>query len=113
MAAKKPAKRRSAPSKPPSKAKALQANRGHIRTHEAPPQASSIPNGLFSVDTLGRAMTAYAELPARLLACRSPVEFWGEYLRFGQRLFSGFQSNTPSQSTRKARGKRRRPKTKK
>ena len=43
------------------------------------------------VDVMGRAMAAYAELPARLLACTSPVQFWAEYLRFGQRLFSGFQ----------------------
>jgi hypothetical protein len=111
MAAKKPAKRHPMPSKPPSKAKALQAGRGHIRTREARPPP--IPNGLFSVDTLGHAMMAYAELPSRLLACRSPAEFWGEYLRFGQRLFGGFQSNTPSQSAQKVRGKRRRPKTKK
>ena len=113
MAAKKPARRRAAPSKPPSKAKALRANRGHVRTHEAPLPPSSIPSGLFTVDTLGRAMTAYAELPARLLACRSPVEFWGEYLRFGQRLFSGFQSETPGRSAQKVQGKRRRPQAKK
>ena len=44
------------------------------------------------VEVMGRAMAAYAELPARLLACTSPVQFWAEYLRFGQRLFSGFQA---------------------
>jgi hypothetical protein len=43
------------------------------------------------VEVMGRAMAAYTELPARLLACTSPVQFWAEYLRFGQRLFSGFQ----------------------
>jgi len=43
------------------------------------------------VEVMGRAMAAYAELPARLLACTSPVQFWAEYFRFGQRLFSGFQ----------------------
>jgi hypothetical protein len=34
---------------------------------------------------------AYASLPARLIACTSPLQFWAEYFRFGQRLFSGFQ----------------------
>jgi hypothetical protein len=45
---------------------------------------------------LARAMTAYAELPARLLACTSPLQFWAEYLRFGRRLFSGFQFVSPA-----------------
>ena len=45
---------------------------------------------------LARAMAAYAEPPVRLLACTSPVQFWAEYLRFGQRLFSGFQFVSPA-----------------
>ena len=51
-------------------------------------------------------MSAYAELPARLFLCRSPAEFWGEYLRFGQRLLSGFQSDMPSLSTQIVRRER-------
>ena len=44
-----------------------------------------------------------------MLTCRSPAEFGGEYLRFGQRLFSGFQSDKPVQSTKKPPGMPRRP----
>jgi hypothetical protein len=36
---------------------------------------------------MGRVMAAYAEFPGRLLACATPLQFWTEYLRFGQRLF--------------------------
>lgn len=47
---------------------------------------------LTGVEALGRAMTAYAELPVRLLKCTSPDQLWGEYLRFGQLLFGCFTS---------------------
>jgi hypothetical protein len=57
-------------------------------------------------EVMGRAMAAYAELPARLLACTSPVQFWAEYLRFGQRLFSGFQLASPGGSPPKTSKKR-------
>ena len=90
MARRKPAKRRSLASKRPTQSKALRADGGHFRrAAPTPPAANS--RGLPMVEVMGRAMAAYAELPGRLLACTSPVQFWAEYLRFGQRLFSGFQ----------------------
>jgi len=58
------------------------------------------------VGVMGRAMAAYAEFPARLLACTSPVQFWAEYLRFGQRLFSGFQSISPASGAARTSTKR-------
>jgi hypothetical protein len=53
-------------------------------------------------------MAAYAELPGRLLACRSPAEFWAEYMRFGQRLLAGFLPDATASRDRH-RAKRSRP----
>jgi hypothetical protein len=33
-------------------------------------------------------MGAYAEFPARLAQCRSPMDFWSEQARFVHRLFN-------------------------
>jgi len=89
MARKKHAKRRTATSKRPPKARALRADGGHVRRAVAAPRSAE-STALPMAEVMGRAMAAYAELPVRLLACTSPVQFWAEYLRFGQRLFSGF-----------------------
>ena len=64
-------------------AKALRTSAGHIRT--------SIPSAGFPlVEAMGRAMTAYAEFPIRLMKCNSPAQLWREYIRFGQVVFSSF-----------------------
>jgi hypothetical protein len=46
----------------------------------------------FAVAMFGfmqRATFTYAEFPARLIQCRSPMEVWREQARFVQRIFSG------------------------
>ena len=88
MARKQHARRQTA--KRPPKARALRAD-GHVRRAVAAPRSAE-STALPMAEVMGRAMAAYAELPVRLLACTSPVQFWAEYLRFGQRLFSGFQA---------------------
>jgi hypothetical protein len=37
---------------------------------------------------MGRVMGDYAEFPARLAQCRSPLDIWSEQARFVQRLFN-------------------------
>jgi hypothetical protein len=52
--------------------------------------ATVIP-GLAAFDFMGRVISAYAELPARLAACRSPMDFWREQARFAQRILNQSQ----------------------
>lgn len=97
MATEKSAKPRRAARKRTAKAKPLSAGGGHLRAHSL----AAIPGGegLTMAEAMGRAMQAYAELPGRLLACTSPVQFWAEYLRFGQRLFNGLQPVPPQEAS--------------
>ena len=70
-------------SKTRTRAKPLHASADYVRT--------SVPAaGLPLVEAMGRAMTAYAEFPIRLMKCNSPAQLWREYLRFGQALFDSF-----------------------
>jgi hypothetical protein len=43
---------------------------------------------LTVIAVMGRVMGAYAEFPARLAQCRSPMDIWSEQARFVQRLFN-------------------------
>jgi hypothetical protein len=45
---------------------------------------------------MGRLVSAYVELPARLAQCRSPMDLWLEQARFAQRICSVCQSTAPS-----------------
>jgi hypothetical protein len=111
MATEKSAKPRRTPRKRASRAKPLNAGDVHVRSRSV----AAIPaaEGLTMAEAMGRAMRAYVELPGRLLACTSPVEFWAEYLRFGQRLFDGLQRAPPEASPiaepRAGRQSRKRP----
>jgi len=52
-------------------------------------------NPALTVATMmGRVMGAYAELPARLSRCRSPIDIWFEQARFVQRVFG--ESTAPA-----------------
>jgi hypothetical protein len=44
------------------------------------------PPAKFSV--MGRVVQAYAELPVRLVQCRSPFDVWREQVRFALRIFA-------------------------
>jgi hypothetical protein len=67
-----------------ARAKSLRTDPDYVRT--------SIPvPGVPLIEAMGRAMTAYAEFPVRLMRCNSPAQLWIEYLRFGQVLFRSFE----------------------
>jgi hypothetical protein len=52
------------------------------------PPASPLNPALKVMAMMGRVMSAYAEFPARLAQCRSPMDIWSEQARFVQRVFS-------------------------
>jgi hypothetical protein len=88
---KKQQRRRAAKLRP--KAKPLRAGTSHVR--RSPASTATPPLPLLMTERMGEVMAAYAELPARLLSARSPVEFWSEYFRFGTRLLSALQPRGP------------------
>ena len=46
--------------------------------------------------TMNRLSMTNVEHAARLAACRTPMEFWRERVRFGQSLFTQWQSSVHS-----------------
>lgn len=52
------------------------------------PPASPRNPALTVMAMMGRVMSAYAEFPARLAQCRSPMDIWSAQARFVQRVFS-------------------------
>ncbi len=48
------------------------------------------------MDTMNRLSITNVEHVARLAACRTPMEFWLERVRFGQSLFAQWQSSVHS-----------------
>ena len=97
MPTKKTAKKPRAAKRLP-RGKPLSAGKDHTRSDRADEL-----HGLAMAGPFNRVMTAYAELPGRLLACRSPVEFWAEYVRFGQRLFAGLMPSAAPAPSHRAR----------
>jgi hypothetical protein len=62
-------------------------------------QNGKLPTSPFNpamtvIAMMGRVMSAYAELPARLSRCRHPLDIWFEQARFVQRVFS--ESTAPA-----------------
>jgi hypothetical protein len=62
-------------------------------------QNGKLPTSPFNpamtvIAMMGRVMSAYAELPARLSRCRHPLDVWFEQARFVQRVFS--ESTAPA-----------------
>ena len=107
--ARKPNKTKSKRSTAKSKAKrngskALMAQAASVRTGKLNTRMSGAPSGkpttslfnpaLTMIAMTGRVMGAYAELPARLSRCRSPLDIWFEQARFVQHLFS--ESTVPA-----------------
>ena len=58
------------------------------RTSNGKPPTSPLNPALTVIAMMGRVMGAYAEFPARLAQCRSPMDIWSEQARFVQRVFS-------------------------
>jgi hypothetical protein len=52
------------------------------------PPTSPLNPALPVTAMMGRLMGAYAEFPARLAQCRSPMDIWSAQARFVQRVFS-------------------------
>jgi hypothetical protein len=58
------------------------------RTSNGKPATSPLNPALTVMAMMGRVMGAYAEFPARLAQCRTPMDIWSEQARFVQRVFS-------------------------
>jgi hypothetical protein len=58
------------------------------RTSNGKPPTSPLNPALTAIAMMGRVMGAYAEFPARLAQCRSPMDIWSAQARFVQRVFS-------------------------
>ena len=52
------------------------------RTSNGKPPTSPLNPALTVIGIMGRVMGAYAEFPARLAQCRSPMDIWSEQARF-------------------------------
>ena len=80
-----------------SGSKPLMAEAASVRTAKTRTSTSSASNGkpptsppnpaLTLIAMMGRVMGAYAEFPARLAQCRSPMEVWSAQASFVQRMF--------------------------
>jgi hypothetical protein len=57
-------------------------------TRNGKPPTAPLNPALTVIAMMGRLMGAYAEFPARLAQCRSPMDIWSEQARFLQRLFN-------------------------
>jgi hypothetical protein len=62
------------------------------RTKAAQPSAGAFP----LMDAMHRVAMANIDHAGRLAACRTPMEFWLEHIRFGQSLFEQWQSSVHS-----------------
>jgi hypothetical protein len=58
------------------------------RASNGKPPTFPLNPALTVIAMMGRVMGAYAEFPARLAQCRSPMDIWSEQARFVQRVFS-------------------------
>ena len=90
----------------PARSKPLLAETAPVRTAEprrrarkgasdAVAQTHPYNPALMMIGMMGRLMGVYAELPARLAQCRSPMDLWLEQARFTQRVFTECQPNLP------------------
>jgi hypothetical protein len=88
----------------PARSKPLLAERAPVRTAEprrrarkdasnATPLTHPFNPALMMIGVMGRLVGVYAELPARLAQCRSPMDLWLEQARFTQRVFTECQPN--------------------
>ena len=85
----------------PARAKPLLAEIAQVRTTEprrrthkgASETVAALPYNpaLSMIAMMGRVMGIYAELPARLAQCRSPMDLWQEQARFTQRVLTECQ----------------------
>ena len=72
----------------PLMAKAVSPTTSIGKTSNGKPPTSPLNPALTAIAMMGRVIGAYAEFPARLAQCRSPMDIWSEQARFVQRLFN-------------------------
>jgi hypothetical protein len=86
----------------PARSKPLLAGSAPVRTVEPPRRTRKGASdavalthpynpALMMIGVMGRLIGVYAELPARLVQCRSPMDLWLEQARFTQRVFAECQ----------------------
>ena len=79
---------------------AVRKARPQVKAKRAATTASAGFNPAFAMfGFMGRETAAYAELPARLVQCRSPMDVWCEQARFAQRILS-LSSSRPRKNSR-------------
>jgi hypothetical protein len=81
-----------------ARSRPLVAGSGAVRRAPRParqPKKASEPSaGAFPLmNAMHRLAMANIDHAGRLAACRTPVEFWLEHIRFGQTLFAQWQSS--------------------
>lgn len=84
-----------------ARSKPLVVASGAIRRAPRPARqrtkASQPPAGAFLLtDAMHRLAMANIDHAERLAACRTPMEFWLEHMRFGQNLYAQWQSSVHS-----------------
>lgn len=111
MTLKKTKPRRASKTKTKTRSVPLRAETAAVRkaqprakANRAPPTGSASFNPAFAMfGFMGRVTAAYAELPARLVQCRSPMDVWREQARFAQRILS--LSESPASAPTRAASK--------
>jgi hypothetical protein len=86
-----------------AKARPLAAASASVRREGGRPQPDAkvpammpLAPAFSMIHTMNRLSIANVEHAARLAACRTPMEFWFERMRFGQSLFAQWQSSVHS-----------------
>jgi hypothetical protein len=74
--------------------RAAKPSTGMSRALNGKEATSPLDPALTVIGMMRRAMGAYAEFPARLARCRSPMEIWSEQARLVQRVFSASPVST-------------------
>ena len=89
--------KRAAKTKPLTAASApVRPERDRKRPDVTVPAVAPLAPAFSLMDAMNRLSIANVEHVARLAACRTPVEFWFERVRFGQSLFTQWQSSVTS-----------------
>jgi hypothetical protein len=92
-----PAAKRAAKAKPlVATSGSVRRERGRSRPDGKVPAAAPLAAAFSLLDTMNRLSIANVEHAARLAACRTPMEFWAERMRFGQSLFAQWQASVHS-----------------
>ena len=84
-----------------SRSRPLVSDSGSIRRAPRPARqgttgSKALAGALPLLDAMHRFALANIDHAGRLAACRTPMEFWLEHMRFGKNLFAQWQSSAQS-----------------